>query len=67
MDFTLIDTLKCKFIQPEVTIKSDRDSIIDRCKFARQIATLCEFPNDKQVTRIKKQLNTCIREENRDR
>ena len=63
MDFTLIDTLKCKFVQPEVTIKSDRDSIIDRCKFARQIATLCEFPNDKQVTRIKKQLNTCIREE----
>ena len=63
MDFTLIDTLKCKFIQPEVTIKSDRDSMIDRCKFARQIATLCEFPNDKQVKRIKKQLNTCIREE----
>ena len=27
--------------------------MIDRCKFARQIATLCEFPNDKQVTRIK--------------
>ena len=51
------------FVQPEVTIKSDRDSISDRCNFARQIATLCEFPNDKQVTRIKKQLNTCIREE----
>ena len=63
MDFTLIDTLKCKFVQPEVTIKSDRDSIIDRCKFARQIATLCEFPNDKQVKTIKRQLNTCIREE----
>ena len=63
MDFTLIDTLKCKFVQPEVTIKSDRDSIIDRCKFARQIATLCEFPSDKQVKTIKRQLNTCIREE----
>ena len=63
MDFTLIDTLNCKFVQPEVTIKSDRDSIIDRCKFARQIATLCEFPNDKQVKTIKRQLNTCIREE----
>ena len=48
--------------QPKVTISSERDSIIERCKFARQIATLCEFPNDKQVTRIKKQLNTCIRE-----
>ena len=63
MDFTLIDTLNCKFIQPEVTLKEDRVSMIDRCNFARQIATLCEFPNDKQVTRIKKQLNTCIREE----
>ena len=63
MDFTLIDTLNCKFVQPEVTLKEDRDSMIDRCNFARQIATLCEFPNDKQVTRIKKQLNTCIREE----
>ena len=62
MDFTLIDTLNCKFIQPEVTLKEDRVSMIDRCNFARQIATLCEFPNDKQVTRIKKQLNTCIRE-----
>ena len=63
MDFTLIDTLNCKFIQPEVTLKSDRVSMIDRCNFARQIATLCEFPNDKQVKTIKRQLNTCIREE----
>ena len=63
MDFTLIDTLNCKFVQPEVTLKEDRFSMIGRCNFARQIATLCEFPNDKQVTRIKKQLNTCIREE----
>ena len=63
MDFTLIDTLNCKFVQPEVTLKSDRVSMIDRCNFARQIATLCEFPNDKQVKTIKRQLNTCIREE----
>ena len=63
MDFTLIDTLNCKFIQPEVTLKQDRVSMIDRCNFARQIATLCEFPNDKQVKTIKRQLNTCIREE----
>jgi len=63
MDFTLIDTLNCKFIQPEVTLKSDRVSMIDRCNFARQIATLCEFPNDKQVKTIKRQLNTCIRED----
>ena len=63
MDFTLIDTLNCKFVQPEVTLKSDRVSMIDRCNFARQIATLCEFPNDKQVKTITRQLNTCIREE----
>ncbi len=46
---------------PKVTISSERDSIIERCKFARQIATLCEFPNDKQVKKITQQLNTCIR------
>ena len=63
MDFTLIDTLNCKFVQPEVTLKEDRVTMIDRCNFARQIATLCEFPNDKQVKTIKRQLNTCIREE----
>ena len=49
------------FWQPKVTISSERDSIIERCKFARQIATLCEFPVDKQVKRIKQQLNACIR------
>ena len=46
---------------PKVTISSERDSIIERCKFARQIATLCDFPNDKQVKKITQQLNTCIR------
>ena len=51
------------FVYPDVTIDYHRDNIHDLCKFARQIATLCEFPNDKQVTRIKKQLNTCIRED----
>ena len=51
------------FVQPDVTISDDRDSIIERCQFARQIATLCEFASDKQLPRIKKQLNTCIRED----
>ena len=50
------------FWHPKVTISSERDSIIERCKFARQIATLCDFPDDKQVRKITKQLNTCIRE-----
>ena len=51
------------FVQPEVSISDERDSIIERCQFARQIATLCEFASDKQLPRIKKQLNTCIRED----
>jgi len=51
------------FIQPEVYIEEGLDNILERCKFARQVATLCEFPNSKQVARIKKQLNICIREE----
>jgi len=51
------------FVQPDVTISDERDSIIERCQFARQIATLCEFASDKQLPRIKKQLNTCIRED----
>ena len=50
------------FVQPDVTIADNRDDIEDMCQFARQMSTLCEFPNDKTVTRIKKQLNSCIRE-----
>ena len=47
---------------PRVTINGDRDSITEKCKFARQIATLCNFVDDKKANRIKRQLNTCIRE-----
>ena len=50
------------FVQPEVYIDDDREDIKQLCEFARQMSTLCDFANDKQVTRIKKQLNTCIRE-----
>tara|TARA_B100001109_G_scaffold33858_1_gene26595 strand:- start:18 stop:950 length:933 start_codon:yes stop_codon:yes gene_type:complete len=57
------DAKDVHFVYPDVTIDYHRDNIHDLCKFARQIATLCEFPNDKQVARIKKQLNTCIRED----
>ena len=51
------------FVYPDVTIDYHRDNIHDLCKFARQIATLCEFASDKQLPRIKKQLNACIRED----
>ena len=50
------------WFQPYVTTKDDMEDIKNRCTFARQIATLCDFLDVKQVKRIKKQLNTCIRE-----
>ena len=50
------------YVQPKVIIDDDREDIKEMCEFARQMSTLCEFPSSKQVTRIKKQLNTCIRE-----
>ena len=49
------------FVRPNVSISEHRDDIKDMCDFARQMATLCEFPDDKQVRRIKKHLNACIR------
>ena len=49
------------FVKPFVTIDKHRDDIKDMCDFARQMSTLCEFPDDKTVTRIKKHLNACIR------
>ena len=58
----LTDTSHVLFVRPNVKISDQLDDIQDVCNFAKQIATLCEFPSDKQVTRIKKQLNTCIRE-----
>ena len=39
------------------------DDINDLCKFARQMSTICEFPEYKQVPRIKQHLNACIRNE----
>ena len=50
------------FVHPDVTIADNREDIQDMCQFAKQMSTLCEFPNDKTVNRIKKQLNSCIRE-----
>ena len=58
----LTDTSHVLFVRPNVKISDQLDDIQDVCNFAKQIATLCDFPSNKQVTRIKKQLNTCIRE-----
>ena len=55
------DTNRVLFVKPWVTIDEHRDDIKDMCDFARQMSTICEFPNDKQVKRIKQHLNACIR------
>ena len=49
------------FVKPWITIDEHRDDIQDMCNFARQMSTLCEFPNDKTVARIKRHLNACIK------
>jgi len=56
------DTPECLFVVPDVKIADHLDDIQDACLFAKQIATLCEFPEQKVVNRVKKQLNKCIRE-----
>ena len=50
-------------VKPHVILSDDRETIINSCNFARQIATLCDFVDVKKATRIKKQLNKCIRNE----
>ena len=57
------DTEYTKWVKPDVTLYPNRETINNSCKFARQIATLCDFVDVKKATRIKKQLNKCIRNE----
>ena len=56
------------FIMPEVGIIHSsyltEENVIERCNFARQISTLCEYPTtNSQIANIKKQINACIRNE----
>ena len=55
------DTNRVLFVKPWVTIDEHREDIHEMCKFARQMSTICEFPDYKQVRRIKQHLNACIR------
>jgi hypothetical protein len=59
----LISTKSCLFVQPEVSLNPHREDLEDVCKFAKQMATLCEFVSDKKASQIKKELNACIREQ----
>jgi len=58
----LISTKKCLFVQPEVALHPYREDLGDVCKFAKQMATLCEFVSARKATEIKKVLNQYIRE-----
>ena len=62
LEFNLESDPNVLFIKPDVYIEEDREDIIDRCNFARQISTLCEYPETtRQIARIKKHLNACIK------
>ena len=60
----LISTDKCLFVQPEVALHPYREDLEDMCKFAKQMATLCEFVDAKKASTIKKAINDCIRNGN---
>ena len=61
-EFNWADNEYVKWIEPEAEIDLDVDSITTKCNFAKQIATLCEFPDRTIVARVKKHLNRCIKE-----
>ena len=62
LEFNLESDDNVLFVRPDVYIEEGREDIINRCNFARQISTICEYPETKrQIARIKKHLNTCIK------
>ena len=64
LEFNLESNDNVLFVKPEceITHTDYRQDIIDRCNFARQVATLCEFPETtRQIARIKKHFNACIK------
>ena len=66
IDFQLESTFNCKVIQPNAYILHQQESFSDVeevCNFARQMATLVNFVSEKEAVKIKKQINTCIREQ----
>jgi hypothetical protein len=62
LEFNLESDPNVLFVKPNVYIEDGRDDIIERCNFARQISTICEYPETtRQIARIKKHLNACIK------
>jgi hypothetical protein len=61
LDYKLTSFDEVLFVQPDVEF-GVTTNIIERCKFARQMAQLVDFVSDKDARHIKKRLNQCIRE-----
>ena len=58
--FDFDDTESCKFVRPRCwQVDEDFDEIVG---FARQMAQLVTFVNESEATKLKKELNQCIRE-----
>ncbi len=59
----LISNKNVLFVQPEVELNPYREDLEDVCKFAKQMSTLCEFVTPNKASQIKKEINSCIREQ----
>jgi len=70
MLFTITDTPYCKFVKPRARIFSgdyincagDFGDLSEVIQFARQMAQMVTFVDEKKAKELKKQLNACIRE-----
>ena len=70
MLFTITDTAYCKFVKPKARIFSgdyincagDFGDLSEPIQFARQMAQMVTFVDEKKAKELKKQLNACIRE-----
>ena len=70
MLFTITDTSYCKFVKPKARIFSgdyincagDFGDLSEPIQFARQMAQMVTFVDEKKAKQIKQQLNACIRE-----
>ena len=58
-----VSTKSVLFVQPSVELNPYREDLEDVCKFAKQMSTLCEFVSDRKASEIKKEINSCIREQ----
>ena len=61
LDYTIQSTDKVLFVTPNVEF-GVTTTIIERCKFAKQIAQLVKFVSIKDARELKKKLNKCIKE-----